>query len=186
MELGDLYREVKAIAKTESPIKKMSLSPRGLHASPETLYSDPKNWTRQRSIALVHLDTQTLLGNFNEFIHNSIIGCRRLVRAKDEKSCAHVEYVTGRWLGVEEKLTYDTKAYTVLQDILCTLTSPPCEGLTDLHVFRQDSAVLRAELPSKCIFTTAEGDAIEFPAGVNIFPHLTREIKILINKESQA
>ena len=153
-------------------------------ADPSLLYSNPDNWVRTRGIALVHQETQTLLGNFSEYVHKSVGGCRKLLRESCPISVEAVEYVTGEWadVGVPVKNARFDSAIKVLTCL--ALEQPPlrCTEVT-VNVFRQGLAIVRVELAEQTTFC-GDPQAIVFQPGVDVFPHLTRETKIHLNQES--
>lgn len=63
------------------------------------IFADPENWTFHRHIALVHQETDTLIGNFAEWRHNTAADARKLVRVEQPARADVVEYVSGHhWL----------------------------------------------------------------------------------------
>lgn len=44
------------------------------------MYTKPENWTRTRGVALIDRDSQTLIGNFSEYVHNHFPSTRKLIR----------------------------------------------------------------------------------------------------------
>ena len=64
-ELDELFTEAKAAYTKIHPPTKPTLGK----------YKDPLNWIRKRSIALIHKESQTLLGNFGEFHHRTEAQC---------------------------------------------------------------------------------------------------------------
>lgn len=62
-------------------------------------FSLPENWTASRTVLLVHDESDTLLGNFQEYTHNLTTGCRRLVRVDKPSGIGDIERVSGdHWL----------------------------------------------------------------------------------------
>ena len=75
-EIEEVVGEALAHARNERRLKATATIHRTSEpekVSTQALYLDPKNWTRTRGIALMHAETQTLLGNFSEYIHMIII-----------------------------------------------------------------------------------------------------------------
>lgn len=59
----------------------------------------PENWEQVRIVALIHEETETLLGNFAEMRHKLTTGCRRLVRVSAPTAVSEFERVSGaNWL----------------------------------------------------------------------------------------
>lgn len=62
----------------------------------------PENWEQRRTIALIHEESGTLLGNFTEYVHKLSLGCRRLVRVNEPATVDSIEHVQGpSWLNTE-------------------------------------------------------------------------------------
>ena len=63
-------------------------------------YQRPENWTATKAVALIHKDpsgSETLLGNFQEYLHK--FGARKLCRVEAPTVFDSLEYVTGSyWL----------------------------------------------------------------------------------------
>jgi hypothetical protein len=59
-------------------------------------FSNPENWERVRSVALVHDTTDTLLGNFTEYRHKLSSGvCRKFVRVSGPEPVDAIERIKG-------------------------------------------------------------------------------------------
>lgn len=66
----------------------------------------PENWELKRTLVLVHEDSNTLLGNFEEHINKLMPTCRRLKRVERPATFATIEYVKGaNWLAQPLGLT---------------------------------------------------------------------------------
>lgn len=102
--LEDLLREALAAAPAKrnrarnsfDPAEKPKLSGLGHHSSS---YTDGEaNWTRTRGVALIHRDSNTLLGNFSEFAHRHS-SARKLVRTEEPLLVEGTEWVSGpQWI----------------------------------------------------------------------------------------
>lgn len=63
------------------------------------VFSNPENWTRTRGVALIHRETNTLLGNFSEYVHSRDRSARKLVRETEPLAIEGSEWVSGPlWL----------------------------------------------------------------------------------------
>ena len=80
IELDDLWREAKQVIRATAAAK-LKAKADAPPLDPRAIYTNPDNWERTRGIALIHADTETLLGSFDEWTHRKIVNCRRLVRA---------------------------------------------------------------------------------------------------------
>ena len=88
MELDDLFSEAITAYKKIHPTSAPSLGK----------YADPENWIRTQSVALIHRESQTLLGNFGAFRHLTEEGCRKLVREQHlGGAILKTELVSGDW-----------------------------------------------------------------------------------------
>lgn len=104
MELQDLLSKAlanqtpkKTRRRADSPItaKELAEADRRMRER----FTLPENWTQTRIVLLVHDETDTLLGCFNEFTHNLTTGCRRLVRCEGAAKFDAQERVSGvHWI----------------------------------------------------------------------------------------
>lgn len=158
-------------------------------AHPQALYTNPDNWQRGQCVALIHEDTETLLGNFTEYLHKSVAGARRLVR---DEACgippSKIERVSGSWwLGStptpEPRQDWHTQRIVIVHARLDTLGlhSPACELTIHLSY---GTGIERAELTTDTLFAgQSADDLLEFPAGTNILDQLSLETKVKIKSE---
>ena len=79
--LDDLFSEAIAAARAATPAPAAA----------------PSSWYRSRGIALIHADTQALLGNFTEYLHRGQPGSRRLVREDPPMPVEATETLCGSW-----------------------------------------------------------------------------------------
>lgn len=152
--------------------------------STQALFLDPENWERTRGIALVHEETQTLLGNFSEYVHKTVVGCRRLVREEAPISVSATEAMDGSWwLGEDRKpeppRPWHEKAKGFLHLHLSKLGvhSPACE----VDVFLSYGSLARVELAVETIFAQEEGHGeqlLTIPAGTNVLEVMSSDCKV--------
>jgi hypothetical protein len=151
------------------------------------LFSNPANWTRKRGIALVHAETQTLLGNFTELVHRSVVGARRLVRESTPMLVEATEYVSGDWwLGTETPIPEAPKAWHERRSVISSLelsdlavSSPIAELLVHLAF----GGVERVELAADTLLAQSAGPLahlVMLPAGTNILPAMTQDCKVAL------
>lgn len=157
--------------------------------STQSLYLDPKNWTRTRGVALIHEETETLLGNFSEYLHNSVPSCRKLVREETPISVTATERVAGSWwLGVERrpepKQVWHEARPCIIHLHLDKLFvhSPICE----LTVHLSYGSIARVELTLDTQFAAEEGQGEQLlflPAGTNVLEVMSLDSKLAVRKE---
>lgn len=184
ISLDDLFKEVKHTARVMKAAK-LDAPP----TDPRALYTNPGNWTRTRGIALIHADTETLLGNFSEFIHKSLANCRRLVREEVPMLIAATERVSGDWwIGklsevpmAREEWHSHHKLVLHIQLSRLGVHAPDCSIITYVSF----GAIARVELVSDTTFAQMQGaeQLLFLPAGTNILPELLTDIKVAIRKE---
>ncbi len=151
--------------------------------STQELFMNPENWERKRGIALVHEETQTLLGNFSEYIHKSVPGCRRLVREESPISVSATERVDGSWwLGEDRKpeppRPWHEKRIGFLHMHLPKLGvhSPACEVM----IYLSYGSLARVELAVDTTFAQEDGKSeqlVMLPAGTNVLEVMSSDCK---------
>lgn len=155
---------------------------------PRRVYLDPENWIRTRGIALIHAETQTLLGNFSEYTHKSIAGCRKLLREESPIAVSASEVVEGSWwLGEDRKpippQVWHERRTAIVHVFLEALKvhSPICEVVACLSY----GAIDRIELALDTTFAQTEGaeQLLELPAGTNIRDVMSIDSKVALRKE---
>ena len=150
------------------------------------LYTDPANWTAGTYIALMHKETQTLLGTFQEYLHRSVADCRRLVRVEGPVSVARVEEVAGTWGWTPPLVTSSsTQPQALTITVPLELQSPPliC-GIVPVTVHLQGAGLLSIRLVTDTQFADVTGqEFLSLPAGTNLLPVLSLETKKQIRQE---
>lgn len=103
--LDELFKEAKLAlrGKIAAEAKRRAAAPDAA-PDPHAIWRNPANWTRTRGIALIHADTQTLLGNFTEYKHRTHPDARRLVREESTLPVEATEYVSGDWWMIPQKI----------------------------------------------------------------------------------
>jgi len=155
----------------------------------EVLFLDPENWERKRGIALIHRDTDTLLGNFSEYVHKSVAACRKLVREETPISVEATEYVEGMWwLGEdrrpEPKQVWHEQRTAFLHVYLDKLRvhSPACEVVARLSY----GSLARVELAIDTQFAQVDGTSEQLlflPQGTNVIEVMSRDCKVALMQE---
>ncbi len=157
--------------------------------SPAAFYSDPAYWKRTRGVALLHAETQTLLGNFSEYQHLREPGTTKLVREEGLMPVDQVRSVSGEWYISKiatppvHREAYHTKRTVFLDLHLDQLRvhSPLVEVIVWLH----SGAVDRIELALETVFAADEGEPEAFltlSAGTNIREVASRECKMQLKQ----
>lgn len=154
-------------------------------------YSDPENWTLIKAIALVHKETNTLLGNFNEYIHNSM-SARKLVRVKEAVETSGVEYVSGDFYLTRERQAARTRDAdkVVEKTIGITLTEMGVhapDAKVRIHLLFHDDVfygISKIELVGDTRFNSIHRDTFLYlDAGLDIIEAMDRDSKIALKAE---
>lgn len=196
MELDDLFAEAKqVIIKDRQAAAAKAKQPRRVGEAaeappePNALYNNPDNWTRTRGIALIHKETETLLGNFSEYLHKTVAGCRKLVREAAPISVSASEYVDGNWYleasaAPEARQEWHEKRTAIIDLLLpeLRLHAP----LIELEAHLSYGAIARVELATTTILAGLAGEPtqlVTLPAGTNVLPLMGTECKAMLRKE---
>ena len=193
VSLDDLFREAKAAmrvqraAKEAAALRKRSEKPDAQET--QALFANPDNWERTRGIALIHAETETLLGQFSEYIHKSVPGCRKLLRESAPISVVAAERVSGSWwLGEhckpEPRQEWHTKRSAIIHLHLDTIKvhSPACEVIAHLSY----GGLARVELALDTQFAQEykkQEQLLFLPAGTNVLPMMSLDSKISLRVE---
>lgn len=156
--------------------------------SESKLFSNPENWTRGRGIALIHAETQTLLGNFTEYLHIKRLGARKLIREEGPVLVSAVEEVSGSWwLGEERRPEPVQQWHEQRRCILHTYL-----GELGLHapavplvVHLSYGSIARVELAEETIFAQTEGEEqlVTLPKGTDVLSCMARDCKVKLRME---
>lgn len=128
LSLDELFKEARAAMRRQKAVD--AAKPKAVKSTEPTpevnLHS---NWVAQRSLALVHQETSTLLGTFVEYTNKHFPGARRLVREFSELPVLSSEYVTGVWGGpVAPEVQAPKRPWNTTRTLTVDLV------LRDLHV----------------------------------------------------
>lgn len=149
----------------------------------QALYLDPANWERKRGIALIHEETETVLGNFSEYVHRSVPGCRKLVREESPIAVSARELVSGSWwledIKPEPRQVWHEQRTAFVHLFLDKLRvhSPACEVVVHLSY----GSLARVELALETQFAQQAGDAAQLltlPAGANVLEVMSSDCKV--------
>lgn len=151
------------------------------------LYTNPENWTRVGGVALIHKETQSLLGNFSEYRHKSVSHAKKLVREETPISVQRTETVAGSWwLGEDRQVVahstwHETrKAMVKLHLLELGLFTP----LAEVAVQLSHRGIARVELLEATLFADPLGkELMTLPAGLNVLPVMSLDSKLDLRKE---
>jgi len=172
-ELDELFTEAKAAYSKLQPRPSLGK------------YKDPNNWTRTRGIALIHKESQTLLGNFGEFLHNTEEGCRKLVREELPGQVLATEEVSGDWWLAEpiepepkppEPITQFKATIHVLLSGL-HLHAPACHVVATLNPQGYMTHIRLALHTKFAQFDPRQPKLVFFPAGTELRKEMARSCK---------
>jgi len=185
--LDEFWSEVAPTPKQAKPKRRDPSKLGAIFDKGHNLFYNPDNWTRTRGVALFHEETQSILGNFSEYRHKTVAGCRRLVREEVPMVVSEIEHVAGDWwIGIDRR---PEPAAPWFEDRLAMikLTLPELGVWTPLAEVRaklQHGAISRAELVNDTLFADPDGRALlTLPAGTNLLPVMDLEGKLLLRRE---
>lgn len=154
-------------------------------------YSLPEFWIAGRKLLLVHEETQTALGAFQEYSHKTEKGARKLVRIEDVvHSISCLEYVRGDgWLGPrEEELVCEPQRWAeereiILPDLLLRSFDVHAEAVA-VRVKLSYGGISRVELTDHTTFHSPDGKtALTIAAGTNVYEVMDLDAKVALRKE---
>ena len=153
------------------------------------IYQNPDNWERTRGIALIHADTQTLLGNYSEFVHKTVPNCRRLVREANPISVTATETVEGSWWLEDNRKPEPQQEWHVRRPVIIHVHldklgvhSPACEVIACLSY----GGLTRVELATDTQFAQEDGKQVQlihFPAGTNVLGEMRQDCRVALRVE---
>lgn len=158
-------------------------------------FYDPINWSHSRTISLIHQPTNTLLGNFKEFLY---VGSRvlsitdfiptKLVRVEEPVSTDGLEFVQGDWwLQREAERHADPKSWIESRAAIIGISLPEC-GLhcdaAEVVVRLEHGWIARVELLAETRFTcAARNHFLTLPAGLDVLEAMSFDSKIALKSE---
>lgn len=191
LEMDALFQAAKASINVERIAA--ARAPRKVHemddAPPaaDTLFTNPANWHRTRAVALIHEESQTLLGNFGEWLHTT--GARKLVREDGLVQVAGTESVSGSWWVAEHHEIAPAQEWHTKQAAVVDLHfpslgvhSPACPVIVHLSY----GGIARVELEFDTQFGQTEGQPEQLlflAAGVNVLPVMGQDCKVGLKME---
>lgn len=181
-ELEQFASRAEAAARVERRVR----DKKQLESPAKASLLDESQWVRARGIALIHADSETLLGNFAEFIHPS--GARRLVRETWPIAISAVERVEGSWWLGAERMPEKRQEWHDKRPVIMHLHLEPLgihAPAVELLVHISYGGIARCELVSTTIFLadTNETKLVELPAGTNLLDVMDLDAKINLRRE---
>lgn len=149
------------------------------------LYTLPENWERRRGLALIDKSSQTLIGNFSEYVHRTIHGCRRLVREHQPIPIDGTEVMEG-YLGEELERRIRGQSWEAVHactaDLWMDELMVGAPGV-ELNVKTRLGAIVRVELVYATQFASPNGgQLLIIPAGTNVQEQLSTDSKSAVRK----
>lgn len=153
-------------------------------------FTDPANWERRRTVALVHDETETLLGNFAEYFHKLSDGCRKLIRVSEPAAVDSIERVSGpQWLN-PQPLSIERPPEAIAEE--------QREAIIDLHMPEMDNvfapgvmvsvtlnwgSIARVELTEETRFYSKDKRVqLILPEGLDVREGLSLETKLRLKE----
>lgn len=151
------------------------------------LYTLPENWERKRGIALIDRETQTLVGNFSEYVHRSIPNTRKLLREHTPIPIDATEQVSG-YLGEALECRLRGKTWEQMRRIAADLWLDELmvgAPKVQIEVKTKLGVLVRVDLCDAVQFASASGNTImSLPAGTNVLEHLSTDTKAWVRKQT--
>ena len=148
----------------------------------------PENWTQTRAIALIHAETQTLIGNFLEYKHVRVPHARKLIRCDSPVAVSATEMVSGpQWVHLE-RIIPSPQSATATRDIVMT-PLPLYElgvqaEIAEMKIYFQWGGIIRAELRSHTTFHSPDNRTIlTLGAGTNLLEVMDLNAKLQMREE---
>lgn len=152
-------------------------------------FTDPKNWEQLRTVALIHEETETLLGNFMEFRHKLTTGCRKLVRVAGPAPVGDFERVSGsHWLNAPAlDLRVEKAPAEEDREAICDIHLPELD-----HVFAPEvmvtvkllwGGIARVELLDETRFFSKDKRVqLILPAGLDVLEGMSLDSKLKLRE----
>ncbi len=190
--LEDLFTEAQFAAangkkakRLPDPSKKNALdaASKSLH----DLFANPENWTRTRGVALIHKESDTLLGNFSEYLHKTINGARKLIREEILIGVSGTEYVEGSWWLGRDRVVKPREEWREKRRAFVKVHLPSLglfAPLVEIEAHIAFGGIHRVELVEETQFATEDGKAlVTIPKGINVLEELSWDAKVSVKKE---
>ena len=167
------------VAQKHAPVKKLQKEPGAIE--PRKLYTDASHWIKGHGIAIIHKPTNTLLGNFQEWIHTSEPDTRRLIRVDTPIRVDCVEEIDSTLFWQPKIWEHSQRNAELLVSIPIELEFPAVAsvswGLNVTATTASFNMIISARLVEQCVFTDGS-QLLMLPAGVNVLPVMTLKSKL--------
>lgn len=182
LSLDQLFVEARAAAKIQrreafekNNRSKVKANPEAAEPIADTLFTDPSNWIDRGGVALVHRESQTLLGNFQVLQHRTRKDLRRLIRSSVPISVSGVEEVDFGYEPPASPIISPRAETSIVHTLDLWLDTPALSAkrvLVCVHYY--NGWTQRVVLVEPTTFAR-DGELLQLPAGVDILPVLDRE-----------
>lgn len=190
--LDDLFLEAQLAQAAKNPKQRRVAEPslrQSLDAATKKmkdLYALPENWEAARGIALIDKDTQTLIGNFREYVHKEVKRTRKLVREHTPISIDATEVVNG-YLGADVEWRIKDQSWERELEVQCDvwldelmLGCPAVELIVKIRL----GALVRVEVKHDTQFASVSGATLlQLPAGTNIMEQMSIDSKTHLRRQ---
>lgn len=193
--LDDLFSEAQQNSERKTPKKSKHLDPALRDALDHAArkmrerYTDPANWKKSRGLVLVDKETQTVLGNYSEYLHLHDHSARRLVREHLPIHIDGQEIVEG-YLG--HKLESELRGISWDREVCViehvSLDEVQVEApLVKLQICVMLNSIVRVHLEEDTQFASASGNLIlKLAAGTNVWEACGVDTKMALRKAVMA
>lgn len=157
---------------------------------PDVYFTNPKNWVAGCGVALIHEESQTLLGTMQEWLHVS--GARKLLSVTAPLPVMRTEIVSGDWwigkrheIAAPESWTRSVDVVVDLQMPCLGVFSPACPCRVHLSYGGIARVCLAVETQLAQRVEETE-QLVWLPAGTNVLPMLSQDCKIAVRVAVEA
>ena len=190
--LDDLFDEAQLAQAARNPKHKRTSDPSLRNALDATakkmreLYTLPENWEAKRGIALIEKGTQTLVGNFREYVHRSVPHTRKLLREHAPISIDLTEVVDGylgenfeqKYRGISWEREVEATIDVWMDDLM--VGAPKVKFNLKVRL----GAIMRADLAADVQFANEPGTVLlQLPAGTNVLEQLSVDTKTHLRRQ---
>lgn len=193
-DLDDLFADAQAAERKFPSVAARRVRNATPEPAPKIAFNEryllPEFWEPRAGICLIHRDTNSLLGNFREFVHKDG-KATKWVRVEEPVQVQRTEWVSGpQWLGVE-RVVPTPESWTTHREVLLPDLVLHCLGvhaeLVLVDVSLQFGGIARVELVGHTTLMSPDARTIiTLPAGVNVLPAMDLDGKIALRKEVMA
>jgi len=154
-------------------------------------FKDHEQWFRTRCIALWHVESNTLLGNYAEYRHPKDSTARWLQREEGLAQVNALESVSGpqwvEWANPEaERLHRLEKEVDIVLDLTLPAFNVRAPAVL-VHVILSGIGIHRVELSDTTVFYSGDSRvALTLPKRLNILEELSRDCKLALKEEVEA